>query len=257
MLALRDPGGALGQIVARTIAALPERDTGRRDPADGPRGFVQALTPPRPTTRPALIAEFKPRSPSRGELRPGATPDDLAPAYGRAAAISVLVDGPSFGGSYAALRRMRALLPQPVLAKGFFVDPRQVQEAWAHGADAVLLMAALLPPPSLRSLLELCDALGLDALVEAHTAEELEEVASSGAKLIGVNSRDLRSMRIDLDRARRLLATLPQDRVRVCESGLQTRADIDAVRELAEAVLIGSALMTAPDPAAKIQEMGL
>ncbi|TVQ86775.1 MAG: indole-3-glycerol-phosphate synthase [Deltaproteobacteria bacterium] len=252
MLRLREPPGVLGKIVARTVRELPEGAPGPRR-ASSPRPFAEALRAPGLS----LIAELKPRSPSEGDLRPSVSPEDVAPAYRHAAAISVLIDGPSFGGSLDLLARMRSLVDRPVLAKGFFISEVQVRQAWSAGADAVLLMASILPPPSLEHLLGLATDLGLGALVEAHDARELEEVLASGAEVIGVNSRDLTRLSIDLGRAATLLATVPTNRVRVAESGLHTRADVDRIRGVADAALIGTALMTSPDPAARIAELGL
>lgn len=252
MLSLREPPGVLGQIIARTVRELSD-EAPRRRSASPPRPFAHALRAPGLS----LIAELKPRSPSRGDLRPTVSPEEVAPAYQHAAAISVLIDGPAFGGSLDLLSRMRSLVDRPVLAKGFIVSEAQVRQAWAAGADAVLLMASVLPPPSLVRLLGLTSELGLGALVEAHDERELSEALASGAEVVGVNSRDLTTLDIDLDRAAELLATVPSDRVRVAESGLHTREDIDRVRGVADAVLIGTALMTSPDPAAHMATLGL
>ncbi len=252
---LKTPPGVLGAIVERTLADVRRRAADTPGPRPDPaRPFAQALRRPGLS----LIAEYKPRSPSRGAIRPDARPEDIARAYlPHAAAISCLVDGPYFGGSYAALRRVRETAPQPVLAKGFFVTEFQVREAASHGADAILLMASLLPPASLESLLNLASTLGLDALIEVHDAAELAEVLPLGAAVIGVNSRDLTTLEIDLDHARRLLTKVPADRVRVAESGLDTLEDIDRVRDRADGVLIGTAFMRAPDPGGRIVELGL
>lgn len=205
-----------------------------------------------------LIAEMKPRSPSRGAIRPGVTPGDIADWYGpHAAAISVLCDGADFGGSHALLAEVRARVTQPVLCKDFIVSPYQIVEARAWGADAVLLMCSVLPPSSLKALLTLTRALGMEALVEAHDEQEIAEAVDVGASVIGVNARDLRSLTIDLARGRRLLRLVPNDRVRVAESGLSTSAEVDAVRDIADACLIGSRLMAAPDPSRAIADLGL
>ncbi len=250
---LRRPPGVLGEILDRTVAELPGLVAG--PPAPGPRrDFVGALRAPGLS----LIAEVKPRSPSAGALRPALDVAAVCAAYApHAQAVSVLVDGPHFGGSFALLAQVRARVPCPVLAKGFFVDERQIDAAAAAGADAVLLMAALLAPARLGALRAHARSRGLAALVEAHDATELAEVVASGATVVGVNSRDLATLRIDRARGRALLATVPDDRVRVAESGLHSKADVDAVRGLADAVLIGSAFMAAPDIAARIVAMGL
>lgn len=252
MTAVRTPPGVLGDIVARTVASLPEAP---RRPLHLPRrDFVAALRSPGLS----LIAEVKPKSPSAGTLRADFDPDVLCAAYApHAAAISVLVDGPSFGGSFELLSRVKRRVPCPVLAKGFFVDESQVAAAAAAGADAVLLMAALLPPDRLAELLSFADGLGLAALAEAHDETELGEILSTTAPVVGVNARDLATLEIDLRRGRRLLSTVPGHRVRVAESGLHTRADVDAVRGSADAVLIGTALVRAADPTAAIRALGL
>lgn len=261
-LELKAPPGVLGGIVERTLADVAERrqtlPRARLEAmvctADAPRPFADALRAPGLS----LIAEYKPRSPSRGAIRPGVTPEDIAPAYRpHAAAVSVLIDWPFFGGSYAALRRMRKAITAPVIAKGFFVTPYQVVEARAMGADAILLMASLLPPKTLAAMASLAAELGLGTLVETHDEAELAEALASDAAVVGVNSRDLTTLEIDLDGACRLLEKVPADRVRVAESGLLTAADIERVRPLADAVLIGTALMRADDPAAQIAALGL
>lgn len=252
---LKAPPGVLGAIVERTLADVGARADVRPGPrGDRPRPFVRALR----RRGLALIAEYKPRSPSRGAIRPDARPEDIARCYlPHAAAISCLVDGPYFGGSYDALRRIRATVPQPVLAKGFFVSEFQVYEAAAQGADAILLMASLLPPHALGRLLSLADSLGLGALVEVHDAAELAEVLPLGAAVVGVNSRDLTTLDIDLGRARALLAEVPADRVRIAESGLDSADDVDRVRDLADGVLVGTGLMRAADPGRRAVELGL
>lgn len=254
MLPLRDPPGVLGEIVARTVADLAARPlpTGPSPREEPVRDLVSALRAPGLS----LIAELKPRSPSRGDLRPSVRPEEVAPAYRAAAAVSVLIDSPYFGGSLDLLRRMRALVDGPVLAKGFFVHPAQVFEAHAAGADAVLLMASVLPEESLRALLDVVRSLGMEALVEAHDSEEIEVALRCDAAVIGVNSRDLRSLSIDLDRGIALLSTVPADRVRVAESGLHSAADVDRVRPVADAALIGTAIMASGDPAAAIAALG-
>ncbi len=258
-LALKTPPGVLGEIVARTQHDVALREA--KTPLDALqaglksdcRGFARALQAPGI----GLIAEFKPRSPSRGELRPGAIPEGIAAIYKPfASAISVLCDGPYFGGSHRALGRVRGVVDCPVLCKDFIVSRYQVVEARAHGADAVLLMASLLPKESLGTLLALTHALGMDALVEVHDQQELGEAVESGAKVIGVNSRDLHTLKIDTERARGLLAQVPTSKVRVAESGLNHRPQVEALEGLADAALIGSALMSAPDPAAKIRQLG-
>lgn len=223
------------------------------------RSLREALTSPGPKLK--LIAEFKPRSPSRGWLRRGADPAEFAKAYRHAAAISVLCDRDHFGGGPELLQVFRPLAPQPLLAKGFFVDRYQLAQVRALGADAALLIARLLPGPALAQMLSICAEMGLEALVEVHTLAELELAVQADAAIIGVNARDLDTLTIDLQGCRRLLAQVPVGRLRVAESGLETRQELDDLRAFAElghanAVLIGTALMTAADPAAAVAELG-
>jgi indole-3-glycerol phosphate synthase len=200
----------------------------------------------------ALVAEVKRRSPSRGLIAPGLDPVAQAAAYerGGAAAISVLTDGPHFGGSLEDLRRVAEVVSRPVLRKDFILDERQVLEARAAGASAVLLLVRALPAARLRALLRLATDLGLEGLVEAHGAGELGAALDSGARVVGINSRDLDTFVIDTERAWPLLARIPADRVAVAESGLATRADVERAAEAgADAVLVGTALSASAAPA--------
>lgn len=205
----------------------------------------------------AAIAEIKRRSPSAGSLRPYADPAVLAPAYGAAgaAAVSVLVDA-RFDGTWDDLRAARAATDVPLLAKGFFSTEDDLRTAREAGADAALLILRDLDDAQTAYLLRLAAELGLDTLVEAHDAEELERATRLGAPVIGVNARDLVTFRVDRRRQLELVAVAPRDRVVVAESGIHTRAQ-GAEAELAgaDAVLVGSALMRSPDPAAKLTEL--
>ena len=205
----------------------------------------------------AAIAEIKRRSPSAGDLRPDADPAELAATFGRAgaAAISVLVDA-RFAGSVDDLRAARAATDTPLLAKGFFVDEAQLDELAAAGADAVLLLLRDLDDRRARALLAHAGELGLDALVEAHDGAELARAAALEAPVVGVNARDLGTFAIDRQGALDLVAAAPRDRVVVAESGVLTRAHA-AAAELAgaDAVLVGTALMRAADPPAKLREL--
>jgi indole-3-glycerol phosphate synthase/phosphoribosylanthranilate isomerase len=205
----------------------------------------------------AAVAEVKRRSPSAGDLRPGANPARLAAQFGRAgaAAISILVDE-RFGGSFEDVRAARAATPLPLLAKGFFAQELDLLRAKLAGADAVLLLLRDLDDAHAAGLMAYAHELGLDALVEAHDAVELERAVALGADPIGVNARDLASFNIDRRAALELVAAAPRDRVIVAESGVTARAH-GAAAELAgaDAILVGSALMTAADPAAKLQEL--
>ncbi len=252
-------GGVLDRIVARTrrdVAVRAEQvpRAALEDHIEGiPRDFRGALAAPGL----GLIAEFKPRSPSRGALRPDAVPEEFATAYRPyAAAISVLCDEPFFGGSREALGRIRAASGRPVLCKDFLVTPYQLVEARAAGADAVLLMVVLLDDKELGELLGLARSLGMAALVEVHDAPERARAVDAGADIVGINSRDLRTLDVDLARIEELADGLPAGVVRVGESGLHDRDDVARVAPLVDAVLIGTALMTRPDPAAAIEALG-
>jgi indole-3-glycerol phosphate synthase/phosphoribosylanthranilate isomerase len=205
----------------------------------------------------AAVAEVKRRSPSAGDLRPDADPGHLAAAYERAgaAAVSILVDE-RFGGTWDDLRAARAASGAPLLAKGFFSTEDDLQVARGAGADAVLLLLRDLDDATVRRLLRAADDLGLDALVEAHDAGELARAGALEAPVIGLNARDLSTFRIDRRAQLELLARAPRDRVVVAESGIESRAQ-GAAAELAgaDAILVGSTLMRAPDPAAKLVEL--
>ncbi|MGZ4386906.1 MAG: bifunctional indole-3-glycerol-phosphate synthase TrpC/phosphoribosylanthranilate isomerase TrpF, partial [Gaiellaceae bacterium] len=209
--------------------------------------------------RPGLraIAEIKRRSPSAGELRPDADPALLAPAFAGAgaAAISVLVDE-RFGGSIDDLRAARAATPAPLLAKGFFGREEQLRELAEAGADAVLLLLRDLDDERLHALRALALDLGMDALVEAHGPEELERAVALGADPIGINCRDLDNFAIDRKAQLELVAKAPRDRLVIAESGVWSRAQ-GAEAELAGAgaILVGSALMRAADPPARLAEL--
>jgi indole-3-glycerol phosphate synthase / phosphoribosylanthranilate isomerase len=209
--------------------------------------------------RPGLgaIAEVKRRSPSAGDLRPEADPAALAFGFERAgaAALSIIVDA-RFGGSTDDLRAARAATELPLLAKGFFSTPGQLEEMRDAGADAVLLLLRDLDDQSVVDLLQTTRALGIEALIEAHDADELQRAMDLGADPIGINARDLSTFEIDRAAALQLVATAPEDRVVVAESGIGSRAQ-GAAAELAgaNAILVGSALMRAPDPAAKLAEL--
>ncbi len=205
----------------------------------------------------AAIAEVKRRSPSAGDLRPDADPARLAAQFGHsgAAAISVLVDE-RFGGTIGDLQAARAATTAPLLAKGFFQEELQLLQMKVAGADAVLLLLCDLDDARTSELMLYARELGLETLVEAHDAEELQRAVDLGAEVIGVNARDLSTFEIDRRAQLELVASAPRDRVVVAESGIHSRAQ-GAAAELAgaNAILVGSALMRAPDPAAKLEEI--
>jgi indole-3-glycerol phosphate synthase len=236
----------LGALRART-AELERAAAG----APAPPSFRGAFAP----DRVALVAEVKRRSPSAGAIREDLDPADQAARYARhgAAAVSVLTDGPFFGGSISDLEAVVKRVAVPVLRKDFILEETQILEARAAGAAAVLLIVRALPGGRLRELLRFTTDAGLDALVEVHTAPELDSALAAGARIVGVNSRDLDTFRIDVAAAWSLLASVPADRVAVAESGMATAADVErAAAAGADGLLIGTALSAAADPAAQV-----
>jgi len=219
-----------------------------------PRGdaFRSALTT---GPGPRIIAECKRRSPSRGVLRHAYDPADVAAGYERAgaAAVSVLTEPTFFDGELEHLREVRARVALPLLRKDFVVTPYQVLEAREAGADAVLLIVAALSAASLGELSELAAQQGLAALIEVHDEDELDRALAAGATLVGVNSRSLRTLDVDLDVPRRLAPRLPAHVIAIAESGLKTRDDLDALAGLGyRAFLIGERFMTEADPGAAL-----
>jgi indole-3-glycerol phosphate synthase len=209
--------------------------------------FHQALT------RPGIgvIAEFKRRSPSAGSLREGAELAAVVTAYerGGASALSVLTEGPNFDGSLADIGVVRDACGLPILRKDFVVDPYQLYEAVVAGADAVLLIVAALEQEELASLYERALGLGLDVLVEVHDRDELARAEQVGARLIGVNNRDLRDFSVDVGRTERLLAEMPAGTTVVSESGISKPGQLEQLeRAGVAAVLVGELLMRAPEP---------
>jgi len=212
------------------------------------RPFAAALARP---GRVNVIAEHKRRSPSRGAIREDLAPADVARSYETkgAAALSVLTDGPFFGGRIEHLVEARAACSLPVLRKDFVVDPWQVWEARAVGADAVLLIVAALRDEELRKLLSVAGEAGLDALVEVHDQRELDRALAAGSRVVGVNSRDLRTLAVSLETALALAPEVPDGVVAVAESGIRSGADIRRLRDAGfDAFLVGEHLMAAPDP---------
>jgi indole-3-glycerol phosphate synthase len=219
------------------------------------RPFNEALVRPGLS----LIAEFKRRSPSAGALAPDSIDiADQVAAYerGGAAALSVLTDEPHFGGSLADLRAARAACELPIIRKDFVVDPYQLYEAAVNGADAVLLIVAALSDADLRALHQEARSIDLDCLVEVHDAEELERALEAGAEVIGINNRNLDDMSVDIGTTLELMPDVPAGKTVVAESGISGREELEELdRRGVDAVLIGGALMSAPDPEAKVREL--
>lgn len=208
--------------------------------------------------RVAVIAEVKRRSPGAGEIRPELIPAEWARTYGRAgaAALSVLTDGPFFGGSTTDLRAARGAVDLPILRKDFILDPLQILEARGIGADAILLITRILDDVSLRLLREEAEAHGMTALVEVHGPGELDRAVSSGASVIGINNRDLSTFRTDLSVTEGLLDQLPEGTIVVSESGISTGSDVARLGAAGvHAVLVGESLLRAEDPGARVQEL--
>ena len=206
-----------------------------------------------------LIAEVKRASPSAGVLCPDLDPVELAETYTQcgAAAISVLTERRHFGGSGEDLEAVRRQLPNiPILRKDFILEPYQILESRAWGADALLLIAAILDDTDLEELLLFSHALGMQCLVEVHNETELQRTLAHDARIIGINNRDLDTLAVDIDVTRRLCPLIPPDRIVVSESGIKGRGDIEKLREWGvNAVLVGEALVTADDVVAKIKEL--
>lgn len=237
----------------RPLADLEARIASRPAPLD----FAAALL----CERVVVIAEVKKASPSRGLLCPDFDPVHLAQCYaaGGAAAVSVLTEVDHFQGSLSYLVEIRAaagLENTPLLRKDFLFDPYQVYEARAFGADAILLIVAILDDAALAELSALANDLGMQCLVEVHDEAELERALAAGASIVGINNRDLRTFNVDIATTERLSALVPTGHTIVSESGIRTRADIDRLAEYGvSAVLVGEALVTAGDVAARLKEL--
>lgn len=257
----------LEEIVANTRQELVRRK--EEVPVEDLRSRCRVLPPtrefygalgPRASAPIRLIAEIKKASPSKGVFQEAFDPVSLAQAYeaNGAAAISVLTDGRFFQGSLFSLAAVRARTMVPLLRKDFHLEEYQLWEARAWGADAVLLITAILPPPLLRDLWQTAKGLGLGALVEVHTRQELETVLAMGCECIGINNRDLRTFHTDLSHTLRLLPLIPPGKLVVSESGFRDRQDVLLMaRAGVSAVLVGESLILSPDPGAKVRELSL
>jgi len=246
-----EPVGVLGKIAAAKRAELTARYDGvsldalRAEAQPTERSLAAVLS----KQGARFILEIKKASPSEGAIRPGADPAALARGYaGVADALSVLCDAAYFRGSLGDLAAARAQFDGPILAKDFFIDPRQIPEARIAGADAVLVMLSLLDDEAAREIIAEARRLNMDALVEVHDEAEMRRARALNAPLIGINNRDLRDLSIDLATTERL-AKLAPDRLLISESGIHDRADVDRLSPLVDGFLIGSSLMRSAEPA--------
>ena len=263
---MTDTPDILKRIIRRKAEEVTERAEGlplrelaaRLEGAPPTRGFAVALEAKLAAGQPAVIAEIKKASPSKGLLRADFRPADIARSYeaGGAACLSVLTDVDFFQGADEYLQQARDACTLPVLRKDFVVDPYQVYEARAIGADCILLIVACLGDAQLRELAGLAAHLDLDALVEVHDADELERALAVPGRLVGINNRDLRTFDVSLDTTLGLLARIPAGRLVVTESGIHSRGDVARMQRAGvHAFLVGESFMRADDPGAKLSEL--
>ncbi len=256
----------LQRILARKHEELAERRTRcpldelmrRLDTASATRGFVEAIRGRIDAGQPAVIAEIKRASPSKGLLRPDFRPAEIAHSYEQhgASCLSVLTDVDFFQGADAHLQEARAACALPVLRKDFVVDAYQVYEARALGADCILLIVAALDDDQLSALSQLAHTLGMDVLVEVHDLEELERALPLETILVGINNRNLRTFETRLDTTLQLLPMIPKNRVVVTESGILVPQDAALMRARGvNAFLVGEAFMKSEDPGRKLAEL--
>ena len=246
--------GVFVDVAAREALVSMAEVKAAAEAASAPRDVLSALRAPGI----AVIAEVKRASPSRGQLATITDPAELARAYenGGARVISVLTEERRFKGSLADLDAVRAAVDIPVLRKDFIVRPYQIHEARAHGADMLLLIVAALDQPALASMLDRTESLGMTALVEVHTEEEADRALQAGAKVIGVNARDLKTLTVDRDCFGRIAPGLPSDIIRIAESGVRGPADLLAYAGAgADAVLVGEGLVTSADPRGAVADL--
>ena len=263
MMATADLLATIVAATRRIVEVRSQREplsalAARAERCEAPAGRFRAAIETPAGSVPRIIAECKRRSPSRGVLRADYDPVAIARGYGKAgaAAISVLTEPTFFDGALEHLQAVRSAVGIPVLRKDFVVSEYQLMEARAARADAVLLIVAALDPGALTALHTRALALGLDVLVEVHSAGELSVAIDAGAQIVGVNNRNLRSLEIDVTASEALAARMPRGMVSVSESGLKTAVDLIRLRQLGyDAFLIGERFMTAVDPGKALQEL--
>ena len=256
----------LKTIVERKFAEVAERSAQRSASElqqlarrqDSCRGFVHAIEAAKACNRSAVIAEIKKASPSKGVIRDRFVPDEIARSYeaGGACCLSVLTDKDFFQGCEEYLQRARSAVSLPVIRKDFIVDPYQIVEARAIGADCVLLIAACLDDVQMQELDSAAKELGLDVLVEVHCEKELERALVLDNKLVGINNRNLHNFETTLETTFRLLPMVPSERIVVTESGIHNIEDVKAIRASGvDTFLVGEAFMRADDPGEKLNEL--
>jgi indole-3-glycerol phosphate synthase len=263
---MQDTPDILKKILARKAEEIAERSaeislqslSRQLESVPATRGFLAQLEQKTAAGLPAVIAEIKRASPSKGLLRDPFVPADIAQSYAAhgAACLSVLTDRDFFQGADEFLQQARAACPLPVLRKDFTIDPYQIYEARVIGADCILLIVAALGDPLLRELAQLALELGLDVLVEVHDEAELERALSLNLPMIGINNRDLRTFETRLDITLNLLGQIPDDCLVITESGIHTHEDVTLMRENGvHAFLVGEAFMRVPEPGTKLAEL--
>jgi len=256
-----------GEVILDKIVAVKRREVAQRKemtPLSALEAAIEGMPPTRDFRRAiaggtcTIIAEVKRRSPSRGVIREDFDPVRIAREYERygAAAVSVLTDETFFGGSEADLTAVKSAISLPLLRKEFIIDPWQIHESRAIGADALLLIAAILEKSQLRKYRDIASSLGLASLVEVHDRREMEMTLGSGAEIIGINNRDLRTFITDIGTSLALAPVVPADRIIVSESGFGSREEIEILLQAGvRAFLIGEALVAAPDRRATFEEL--
>ena len=246
------------EVAERSQNVSLQEMTERAQSAGGVRGFIAAIETRIREKRPAVIAEIKKASPSKGVLRESFDPAAIAVSYAQhgAACLSVLTDTDFFQGSETFLQQARGACTLPVIRKDFIIDPYQVLEARAINADCILLIVAALDDESLVGLLHLARQLQMDVLMEVHDQGELERALATGARLIGINNRNLRTFETSLSTTLDMLGSIPKDRIVVTESGIHTREDVQLMRDHnVHTFLVGEAFMRADDPGEKLAEL--